>query len=265
MAGIDRECPHHLRSPPERPRQGPHPPQPRSARAPQNASSRDFATWQRRRLRTLTRCRAPQFEGHQGGQRSSTGPPWPNPIRSAPGAALQSAHRHRSDVPTCNGPRRKRLVSTWLGSPRTTTTVVTAAIPAIPRRPSRASSAAMTTTAAAIIAGTRNRSMPFSPVTSSTNMYTTASTVQKESSEGAQPLSVKLPDPWHVLAGQRWLRPSLRRTRGAPTRTGSQPERGSRPQQSLERPSEIQVAHGPCHPPRRFGGPREWAMSPVSR
>ena len=37
--------------------------------------------------------------------------------------------------------------------------------------------------------------MPRTPVTSSTNMYTTASTVQKESSESAQPSSVTLPVP----------------------------------------------------------------------
>jgi len=78
--------------------------------------------------------------------------------------------QHSNAVPTCSGPRSKTWASTWLGSPRTTTTVAAAAAPAIPRRPSRASSAPTTTTDAAIIAGTRNKSMSRTPVTSSTSM-----------------------------------------------------------------------------------------------
>ena len=117
----------------------------------------------------------------------------PHPKR--PERSPANANRHSKAVPTCSGPRRKTSASTWLGSPKTTKTVVAAATPAIPRRPSRASRTLTTTTDAAIIAGTRNMSMPRMPVTSSTNMYTTASTVQKESSESAQPLSVKLPAP----------------------------------------------------------------------
>ena len=68
----------------------------------------------------------------------------PHPKR--PERSPANAQRHSNAVPTCSGPRRKTLASTWLGSPKTTTTVVAAATPAMPRRPSRASSTPTTTT-----------------------------------------------------------------------------------------------------------------------
>ncbi len=136
----------------------------------------------------------------------------------------------------------------------------------------RGQAAAPTTmTDAAIIAGTRKISVPRMPVTSSTSMYTTASTVQKESSESAQPLQCEIAGAHGVSLQHNGgsVRVSGERVACRHVQDRHQDEK-ARPRRSPERPSEIGGARRPAPSdegvrwPSRVGDVGDAAIVPVT-